>query len=108
MDKNEFECGAGWYHLIEPLLSRLHEMGGTATQIKEKFGELRFHYHEGEDDVAPFSVWERFAEDVLEAEQKSRKTCELCGAPGVTMVKGGWFKTVCVEHAKQLGYKGRA
>lgn len=108
MDRNAFECGPGWHGLIDPLITRLTELGGTATQIKEKYGELRFYYHENENDTGSVADWERFEEAILEAEQQSRHTCEMCGAPGVLMIKGGWYKTVCKPHAKELGYKDKA
>ena len=45
-----FECGDGWYALIDTLclaLQRETDLGGgqqvVATQVKKKFGTLRFH-----------------------------------------------------------------
>ena len=59
-----------------------------ATQVKEKFGTLRFYADYGED-------YEDEIEDLIhQAEVRSSKTCEECGQPGVTR-PGGWIKTLC-------------
>lgn len=93
------ECGPGWKTLIAPLIFLADKEGATVAQIKEKFGELRF-YVDGGSDVL---------EDMInQATEDSKRTCEMCGQDGHLMIKGGWLKTVCAEHALELGYKTRA
>jgi len=95
------ECGKGWEKLYGPLKKELEEAGGTITQIKEKFGGLRFYYFgppitenwTDEKDI-------EFADRVSKAEADSFKTCEACGAPGEVR-PGGWISTLCDEHAKK-------
>lgn len=60
----------------------------VATQVKEKFGDLRFYYRGGD---------ERIDGVVRMAESMSGRTCEDCGAPG-THSSGGWIRTLCEEH----------
>lgn len=60
----------------------------VATQVKEKFGTLRF-YHNGGDDMIDGMVYM--------AEEMSSRTCEVCGNPGKTS-GSGWLKTTCEEH----------
>ena len=70
------------------------ELLPTIEQIKEKFGELRIYLsmHRQIDDY----VW-----GVIDfAEEMSRVTCEVCGAPGETITKS-WHKTLCEQHAKE-------
>jgi len=62
----------------------------VATQVKEKYGTLRFYYDGGDDIVDGI---ERMAESM------SAVTCETCGAPGVAR-GGGWIKTLCDAHAE--------
>jgi len=59
-----FDCGDGWYDLIDSLCRSLqdysnahrHEINQVvATQVKSKFGELRF-YVEGGDDVTDWMI----------------------------------------------------
>ena len=57
----------------------------VATQIKEKFGTLRF-YHDGGDSFCDGVV--------LMAEVMSGCTCEDCGAPGRIGGKN-WLATLC-------------
>ena len=87
----------GWKHLIDPLLSRLEELGGQVHQIKEKFGGLRFYYS------FPESVSQEdrraFFELVDAAERMSSSTCEECGKPGELRNNGRLLlKTLCEKH----------
>lgn len=61
----------------------------VASQVKEKFGTLRFYYYGGDERVEGM---ERMAESM------SSVMCETCGAPGKTR-SGGWIQTLCDEHA---------
>lgn len=62
----------------------------VAIQVKEKFGDLRFYYSGGDD----------YIQGVVDmAEYMSRRTCEVCGSPGVPR-NGGWIKVLCDEHSK--------
>lgn len=38
------------------------------------------------------------------SECMSEKTCEICGKKAVLCEKGGWYKTLCEEHEKEMGY----
>ena len=62
-----------------------------ATQVKEKFGTLRFYYFGGDDVVDGMSRM---------AESMSAVMCEECGSPG-EIRKGSWLKTLCDVHAKE-------
>ena len=113
-----YECDKGWYPLIDELIEKLEQFTKVSDkskfltwiykifkvydfqilQIKEKFGGLRV-YISNETD-------ERF-NLIQEYEEKSYKTCEICGSTSGAMcrVNGGWYKTVCRKHAKEFGYK---
>jgi hypothetical protein len=67
----------------------------TIDQVKEKFGTLRFYYEGGD---------ERTAAMISMVERISEVTCEESGAPGTSCVRGGWWKTLSPEVAKNLGY----
>lgn len=60
----------------------------VATQVKEKYGGLRFYYGGGDDTI---DAYVRFAEYL------SERTCDVCGAPGKQR-DGGWIVTRCDEH----------
>lgn len=85
--------GPGWL----PLVAELHETLLTTdpdygvTQIKEKFGGLRFY---------TVGLTEAGLEAVHTAEVKSFTICEKCGNPGEPR-GGGWIKTLCEEHADE-------
>ncbi len=101
-----FDIGDGWYQVIDSLCNQIQhhvdwkqeqkEKYGrgdgcqqvVATQVKEKFGGLRFYY-EGGDPVVDGMV--------RMAESWAANTCEECGKPG-TMRTGGWIRTLCDEH----------
>ena len=69
----------------------------VASQIKEKFGTLRF-YHTGGDEVVDGMV--RLAEAL------TSKVCENCGCPGESRSnkKNRWIRVLCEKHAYELGY----
>lgn len=58
------------------------------TQVKEKFGTLRFHIATRDPRVAAL---------VSFAEHHSGRVCEKCGAPG-TLRTNGWLRTLCDVH----------
>lgn len=88
-----FECGDGWEPLIRRLSEKLEPMirafpdgeRPRASQVKEKFGTLRF-YMTGETPEMTAAI--------SAAYEESCRTCEQCGAPG-TRRGGGWIQTLC-------------
>lgn len=86
-----FECGDGWWTLID-VVSKLmaeHNAEITAIQVKEKFGTLRF-YHGPVDD---YSIAVEHAAAVL-----SSIICEICSAPARRNYDSGWISYLCKEH----------
>ena len=99
-----FECGIGWYDLLEELcleLEKIIEMAEInsklpegedsysaylyAEQIKEKFGTLRFYMSAAKDEI--------YAK-IDKAEARSEITCEACGKPG-KLNREKWLKVRC-------------
>lgn len=93
-----FECGDGWEPIIREAAAKIEAINAellpaqhcVASQIKQKFGTLRFYLHSGTN-----AAWDI----VEEAERKSETTCETCGKPG-TLQGQGWVYTACEEHTK--------
>lgn len=82
-----FECGDGWFDLIDELSRQITEVEPDvkAFQVKEKFGTLRFY----------IGGFQGPAQDIIESfENCSGKICEMCGEPG-EITGGGWLKTLC-------------
>lgn len=86
--------GSGWFNLIHDLSQKLEAIAALqpddenrlkATQVKEKFGTLRFYtnYSSPEIDSA-----------IREAEKLSAIICEQCGEPG-SVRRDGWIVTKC-------------
>ena len=65
----------------------------VASQVKEKFGGLRFYVQAATDKHYQYITF---------AESMSYRTCEECGAPGKTYTDG-WHTTLCDIHAAMLG-----
>ncbi|MDE2599714.1 MAG: hypothetical protein KGL40_08830 [Rhodocyclaceae bacterium] len=91
-----FECGDGWFALIEALCAKLQALSEqkdsvqvVASQVKEKFGGLRFYVRCATD--AQY-------EEIDLAEQVSMRICEECGQPGQRVVNGGWLMVRCQMH----------
>ncbi|HDR8993915.1 hypothetical protein [Burkholderia vietnamiensis] len=91
-----FACGDGWFDLIDVLCAQLQgvtEHGGpqvVATQVKEKFGSLRFYTASLNDEQHGM---------VELAEALSVRICEVCGSRG-QLYKPGWVRTRCDAHAE--------
>lgn len=84
----------GWDEILLELDTELAALdpGYVVYQAKEKWGELRFY---AESKVLD---WKQVDAVVRPYEERSRVTCERCGAPGEKR-PGGWIKTLCDEHA---------
>ena len=102
----ELECGDGWYWLVDNLCRTIqsylkhndieNKIQIEVTQVKEKYGGLRFYY-QGGDKLIDGMVWL--------AENLSYKICEQCGATeGVTQTKG-WIVTLCPKCMKEYKEK---
>ena len=65
----------------------------VASQVKEKFGGLRFYVNGATDKHLNFISF---------AENMSYRTCEECGAPG-KIYTDGWHRTLCDTHAAMDG-----
>ena len=89
-----FDVQVGWYPLIKNLIDQLIKLGWDkqVTQVKEKFGGLRFYINGGSDEIY---------NKITEAEKLSHETCELCGKKGELRTKIRWFTTLCDEHYEQ-------
>jgi len=88
------ETGDGWFNLIHELCTKLTELGlgpnFKADQIKEKYGTLRFYYSGAPKDNGP-----AIDELILDAENKSERTCETCSAEGEINTKDFWISVRC-------------
>lgn len=96
------ECGDGWEGLLAPIIAEADKAGATLSQVKEKYGRLRVYFDPGTSNT------DKLEDLIDQAEADSATVCEMCGKPGHLMVSGTWLKTLCAEHALDLGYKTRA
>lgn len=99
-----FECGDGWFMLLDELMGNIvnhlenknkfnlregkQELTINITQIKEKFGGLRFYYNGGDDYIDGM---------VRMAESLSYKICEYCGTTKNIGYTKGWITTICKD-----------
>ena len=65
----------------------------VASQVKEKFGGLRFYVNGATDKHYNYINF---------AESMSYRTCEVCGGVGKTYTDG-WHRTLCDVHAEMDG-----
>lgn len=119
-----FDVGPGWWPIIESLCFNIQSHIDSrnsarqvllasnpynikipdeveqvvVTQIKEKFGGLRFYYVGG--DVIIDGM-------VRMAESWAGNTCETCGHPGEIRM-GRWIRTLCDVHETQYQEKANA
>lgn len=81
------ECDDGWYDLIWKLCEELEKLKfeGKVTQVKEKFGGLRFYVSTANQEQ--FDL-------IYNYEEKSFNICETCGKEG-KLNRGSWLKVLC-------------
>jgi hypothetical protein len=106
-----FECQGGWYQIIHDLCEviknhiqnvnsnidyvnkkenkEIPHVECQATQVKEKFGTLRFYTNYDDDYISGA---------ISMAENASTHTCEVCGKQGKSRVNHGWYYVSCDEH----------
>lgn len=94
--------GDGWFQLIDALCARLQwetDHNGSpqavATQVKEKFGTLRFRIRE---------TTERQEGMLALATELSGRICDVCGSPGSSVDVGRRRATRCGAHAETQAY----
>jgi hypothetical protein len=92
-DPHFFGVKEGWFQLIKDLIVDLNKMGWDkqVTQVKEKFGGLRFYINSGESEIH---------QRILQAETESYNICEICGEQGKPRTNG-WYQTLCDSHKRE-------
>lgn len=90
-----FECGDGWFNIIEKAAQEINRAGADwiedpprASQVKEKYGTLRIYMQSENDEMDKV---------IRKAEAESSKTCEVCGKPGKLYEINYWARTRCPE-----------
>ena len=97
-----FECGDGWYWLIDKLCSNLqwdtdkNNRDGkypqvVAAQVKEKFGGLRFYVESASSEQHAVIGF---------AESLSYYVCESCGTTKNMGRTSGWIRCICEDCSK--------
>lgn len=96
-----WDCEKGWDELIADLCYEIEELlehevwadePPFVTQIKEKFGVLRFYMSASTEEI----------DDLIEnAENLSVQTCEICGKAGIPRIIKGWIMTRCDTCAQE-------
>jgi hypothetical protein len=94
-----FSHGDGWFNIIRELsiklshYARKNNLKIEASQVKEKFGGLRFYLDYND------KVTDKLVE---EAEKACSKTCEVCGSTNNVTTSGKcWVITRCEECRKK-------
>lgn len=90
-----FECGDGWFDLIDTLCETIKglDVEMTAVQVKEKYGGLRF-YHDGlkaEEDRRQEMAFGA----IQMAQNMSFNICEICGDSAELHQPSGWYRVRC-------------
>ncbi len=96
-----WECGKGWWPLIEKVAAAIDSFNAAhpdspveVSQIKQKFGRLRIYHYNASEDIR------QLIDHAIEA---SWHTCERCGATeGVTTNLEGYRLTLCPECRKEI------
>jgi hypothetical protein len=106
------DVDSGWYNLLDKCMEKLQyfcdlcskngeDVQVVANQVKEKYSTLRFYV----SVYGANSIENDIIDDIInQAEAESARTCEVSGKYGESCKRGGWYKTLCYEEARKLGY----
>jgi hypothetical protein len=83
-------CGAGWLPLVDEVFDHL-PAGVEISQTYQKYAALRF-------DCEPLP--EAFRALLRDVEERSERTCEICGERGYHFVIAHWEQTRCLAHGE--------
>ncbi len=98
-------CGIGWYWLLDHLCNSIKNYNDyhkkdkdfepvRASQIKEKFGTLRFYVDNADSAVQGL---------IHMVEDMSATTCETCGSHDRTkLTDTGWRRVLCYKCTERL------
>lgn len=97
-------CDNGWFDILTRLSDQIENYNrqdpdnpAVATQVKAKFGELRFYIHGGNEYISGL---------IEQATQESIRTCEICGSTAqVTQCNDGRIETLCQSCRKKLKHR---
>ncbi len=104
------ECADGWYKILDMLCYQLQFNTDhnnypqvEATQVKEKYGGLRFYYTAipQKDDKWVEGHYGAIDGIVSFAEYLSEETCEICGTMENVSQTKGWITTLCENCLKK-------
>jgi hypothetical protein len=98
-EDSSIECGDGWFYLIRDLSKKLYpliekarmtsnefDIYPTVSQVKEKYGTLRFYMYSSTDEMNDL---------IYIAEDQSPYICELCGEAGTIDESKCWLECRC-------------
>ena len=91
--------GNGWHGLVDELFDILESRNIEATQIKEKFGQLRVYTYPADEEVYDL---------IEEIEKRSATICETCGAESKIQNRGGWLRSICNPCLEKLNVHTKA
>lgn len=108
-----FECGDGWFNLINSLCAIIQEHIDDkrdpesynhipdypqveVVQVKEKYGGLRFYTISCTDEVQSF---------IDAAEAMSYHTCDVCGTTKDVVLTEGWMQVICKKCLDEKTHK---
>jgi len=100
-----FDHDNGWFNILNQLCMQIQGHIDwqnretevipqvVATQVKQKYGTLRFYYSGGDEVIDGM---------VRMAEAMSAVTCEVCGDVGKVRNDNAWVYTSCDKHSQNV------
>jgi hypothetical protein len=98
-----FQCSDGWFNILwglcadlEPMVMEFENETGErfeVVQVEAKLGTLRFYVSQHTEAIDG---------RIAEAQEKSSRTCEVCGQPGKWLESGYSIRVVCDTHDHTL------
>jgi hypothetical protein len=99
-----FECGDGWYNILDVLFENIvgvlgDKYNATVVRVKSRFAVLMVNTGGLHNDI-----YETIHNLIIGAKLQSSRTCEMCGKPAEQKQPNGWVYTLCDEHYDKVMY----
>lgn len=91
---SEIYINVGWNDIVYELFENINltRLPIQVSQVKEKFGGLRFYYTPQDPTIDQL---------IINAKHKASQSCQKCGEKGTLIYNDGWLAILCEYHIKK-------
>jgi len=104
-EKDRWGCciDNGWVGLLKKTCELLKDFPIVFSSVKQKYAALTIYWDflEEATENEKMNLREKINQIILDAEEQSTHTCELCGKDGKIVKHDGYYEIVCESHKEE-------